>query len=142
LFCSACSAKSTNTSIKQNCKVNFSNLDGLPGSVLVGTDVDALSSFKLSSQDIAGSYTSNMGGATVDLSISQSLENKSLTREFQEPGDTQKVHEYNPICELNGFISAENLKGLMVEGGVLLLELNSNTDGIPNDLWVFYKAIK
>ena len=52
----------------------------------------------------------------------------------------EKITIYSPYCAKERFISAENVKAIIVSDGLLLLEEKSKVDGIPSDLWVYYKS--
>ena len=137
---SSCSAQSNHGYSDQACDISFSSLEGLPEMVLVGTDVVELSSFKSAKvHKLEKKYSAEFGGATLTLKISQNKKNKGITRIFKEPGMKEQTTEYSNCCTKERFISADNLKGIIVSDGLLLLEEKPEIDGIPNDLWVYYK---
>jgi hypothetical protein len=137
---SSCSAQSNHVPSEQACNISFSSLEGLPELVLVGTDVVQLSSFSRVKVDVVKKeYTAEFGGANLTLQINQNKNDKRITRIFKEPGMKQEINVYSPYCAKGGLISAENLKAIIVSDGLLLLEEKSGIDGIPGDLWVYYK---
>lgn len=136
----SCSAQSDHVYSEQACNTSFSSLDGLPELVLVGTDVVKLSSFsKAKVNKMKKEYSAEFGGANLTLRISQNKNDKRITRIYKEPGMKEEITIYSPYCAKERFISAENLKAIMVSDGLLLLEEKSEIDGIPSDLWVYYK---
>jgi hypothetical protein len=137
---SLCSAQSDSAHSEQACNISFSSLEGLPELVLVGTDVVELSSFGIAKiNNIKKEYSAEFGGATSTLKISQNKNEKKITRLFKEPGMKEEIVIYSPYCAKERFVSAENLKAIIVSDGLLLLEEKSKVDGIPSNLWVYYK---
>lgn len=137
---SSCSAQSNHEYSDQACDISFSSLEGLPEMVLVGTDVVELSSFNSAKvHKLKKKYSTEFGGATLTLSISQNKNDRRITRTFKEPGMKEQATEYSSYCTKERFISADNLKGIIVSDGILLLEEKPEIDGVPNDLWVYYK---
>ena len=139
---SACVTQSKEIYVNKKCNVSFSTLVGLPELVLVGTDVEKISSFKNTVSGLEGSYSTEIGGAIISISIGMTPNGKFIARTYQEPGIPDRIHRYNPVCEGNGLLSSKNLKGVLVEGGVLLLECETNVEGIPENLWIFYRTKK
>lgn len=138
---SSCSAQSDSAHSEQACNISFSSLEGLPELVLVGTDVVKLSSFSDAKvHKIKKEYFAEFGGATLTLRFSQNRNDKKITRLFKEPGMKEEITIYSPYCAKERFISAENVKAIIVSDGLLLLEEKSEIDGIPSDLWVYYKS--
>jgi hypothetical protein len=126
-------------SSEQSCNISFSSLEGLPELVLAGTDFVELSSFNQAKVNVLeNEYSAELGGANLTLRINQNNNDKIITRIFKEPGMKEEITNYSPYCEKEGFISAENLKAIIVSDGLLLLEEKSGIDGIPSDLWVYY----
>jgi hypothetical protein len=138
----ACIAQSGGADEKKPCNVTFSTLEGLPEMVLVGTDVVNIESLNPSSQTLESNYSVEIGGATLAIQVSQAKTVKTIRRTYQEPGTGKQVHEYSPVCTAKGLFSAEDLKGKIVEGGLLLLEEKPGVEGFPSDLWIYYEAAK
>lgn len=137
---SSCSAQSDHVYSEHACSISFSSLEGLPELVLVGTDVVKLSSFRNAKvHKMKKEYIAEFGGATSTLKISQKKNEKKITRFFKEPSMKEEITIYSDYCTKERFISAENLKAIIVSDGLLLLEEKSEVDGIPSDLWVYYK---
>jgi hypothetical protein len=136
----SCSAQSDHVYSEEACNPSFSTLEGLPELVLVGTDIVKLSSFSNAKViKIKKEYSAEFGGANLTLRISQNKNDKRITRIYKEPGMMEKATIYSPYCAKERFISAKNLKAILVHDGILLLEEKSMIDGIPDDLWVYYK---
>ncbi len=137
----ACIAQSGEVRSEKPCEVSFSTLKGLPKTVLVGTDIVNIASFKKSSQTLNDNYSAEMGGATSNIQISRTANHTLITRTYREPGNLGNIRRYSPSCIVNEFFSAINLKGKLVKGGLLLLEEKPDVEGIPDNFWVFYKSI-
>lgn len=135
----ACSAQSKDAPPKSACEVTFSTFDGLPTQVLVGTDIENIASFKASSSALEGAYHTDIGGAVLTIHIIQTEKGRTLKRIFMEPGKPEDAHDYFPVCISDGRLSADKLKGKIVEDGLLILEEQPDVEGIPDNLWIFYK---
>lgn len=141
----ACSAKTDKTgiekkdSVDKNCKVSFTSLKTFPGDVLEGTEIYKILTYKASSAGLDKNYYAEMGGAELGIKITKHKAQKIITRTFEEPGAPKKIREYSPVCQHNEFFSAGKLRGKIVNGGIIVLEEESNTGGIPADLWVYYR---
>lgn len=139
-FNTACSASSEKSGIGDDCSsLNFS-LSGLPSLVLVGTDVVELSTFNLGLRELSETYQAEMGGASLGLTVSDQSKKKIITRTFKEPGENQLTSVFYPVCQSEELILAGDLKGKIVEEGLLVLEQKAEVEGIPSDLWIFYKV--
>lgn len=109
-----------------------------PQNVLVGTDVQLLSSFKLAGNISSGQYVAEMGGANLSIEIHANEKPLKITRIFQEPGlpKESKTYEFNKINK--SYINNSEILLVKVKSGVLLLEKKSGSFGIPTDMWVLY----
>lgn len=136
----ACSVKSDSVIKGKTCEVNFSTFKGLPTEVLFGTNIVDISSFKNSLPALKNEYAAEMGGAELAIYVTQKGNGITFKRTFQEPGGPVDVREYSPVCIVDYRLSAANLKGKFVKDGLLILEEKPNIDGIPDNLWIFYKS--
>ncbi len=140
IFNTACSASPEKSSIGNDCNsLNF-NLSALPSLVLVGTDLVELSTFNLEPRALSETYQAEIGGASLGLTVSDQSKKKIITRTFQEPGENQITSVFYPVCQSESLILAGDMKGKIVEDGLLVLEQKVEVEGIPSYLWVFYKA--
>lgn len=140
VFIASCNANDT---VNENlCKPDLSIEVNLPELVLVGTDVVNIESFKSSKKALANNYLAEIGGATLNFSITSNSQVISAERTFQEPGEPIKNSLYKPVCIYNDTILAKGLIGKVVDDGILILEKKPNTEGVPINLWVLYNAIK
>jgi len=139
-FITSCNANDTvNESL---CKPSLSIEESLPELVLVGTDVVNIESFRSSKKALANNYLAEIGGATLNFSITSNSQIISAERTFQEPGEPIKNSLYKPVCIYNDTILAKDLIGKIVDDGILILEKKPNTEGVPINLWVLYNEIK
>lgn len=136
-FSLGCSAELYNSVSDNSCTEEHN----LPELVLVGTDVQDISNFKSSSEALGSEYSTEMGGATLAISIESSAEHKIINRIYQEPGAESVSQIYLSTCITSEYIYSENLTIKIVEGGILVFEPKPKTDGIPDSLWVFYKLM-
>lgn len=136
----ACSAQSEEVSKNNECDAAFTTFDGLPTQVLVGTDIVDSSSLNTSSQVLKSEYSAEMGGAKLTLYVTQTDKGRTVKRIYQEPGMIEVVRDYSPVCFLDGRLSADRLKGKIVDGGLILLEERPDVNGIPNNLWIYYRS--
>jgi len=123
------------------CAVNSSSEQKIPSLVLIGTDVANLDSFKLNNASLGKSYSAELGGASISLIIKGGSSHTTITRTFQEPGVPAHSREYKSVCIFGGTLNAPDLVGKIINEGLLLLEQESNVDGIPTELWVFYSKV-
>lgn len=124
-----------------NCATNLSSEQKIPHLVLIGTDVVNLDSFNLNSGNLGKSYSADLGGASLSLTIKDGGSHTAITRTFQEPGVPAQIKEYKSVCISSETLVAPHLVGKIINEGLLLLEKKSNVDGIPTDLWVFYSKV-
>ena len=75
----------------------------VPDSVLVGTDIVNIKSFDKNREQLGKSYSTEIGGATLALSLDITSDFLAIIRAFKEPGQSVHAKTYN-IC-----ISEENL---------------------------------
>ncbi len=128
LFQNACFAEKTISQV----------FDNPPKNVLVGTDVQLLNLFKIAGPISSGHYVSEMGGANLSLDIYLKEDALNLSRTFQEPG-MPKENKFYEIKKTNtSFIENNQILLVAVRNGILLLEKNSGSFGIPADMWIFY----
>jgi len=124
-----------------NCAVNLSSEQKMPHLVLIGTDVVNLDTFKLNNVSLGKSYSTELGGASISLTIKNGGTHTAITRTFQEPGVPAHIREYKSVCISGKTLSAPHLVGKIINEGLLLLEKEANVDGIPTELWVFYSKV-
>ena len=111
-----------------------------PDNVLYGTDVKAATSFKsIKSNNIQGSYVTEMGGASLSLEITNKDKNFLVKRVFVEPGIPAETKEYIFTNSGEFFNSNGKAKIVVVEDGLLLFELTPGSYGVPTDMWVYYQ---
>ena len=84
LFQNACFAEKTISQV----------FDNPPKNVLVGTDVQLLSLFKLDGHISSGTYVAEMGGAKLSMHINKNEDAFYLTRTFQESGMSKESKSY------------------------------------------------
>ena len=106
--------------------------------VLVGTDVQLLSSFQLAGNISAGKYVAEMGGAILSIEILENEKSLKIIRIFQEPGLPKENKSYAFSKTNKSYINNSEILLAKVNSGVLLLEKNSGSFGIPTDMWVLY----
>ena len=140
----ACTSNAANHQPEHSCgnAPTEQTSNSLPELVLVGTDVVEASTFKSTTDKPLPHYITDIGGATLSLSVHRSKNTVQLERHFQEPGGPLIKQTYQAACLSTPFIYAENLLAKTVEEGILLLEKKPNADGIPADLWIFYSSKK
>lgn len=118
-------------------------LSGLPESVLVGTDVIPLAELLGSATPIplTGTYQCEQGGATAEVHLETNAKGRRLTREFAEPGTAAQVRRYDNLrSQANGmWLSGKDLEIVGTKQGILVLEKDSQVDGIPAELWIEYQ---
>ena len=114
----------------------------LPKSVIVGTDIVNIESFQSSNNMLFKSYSAEMGGAILTLSVISDSKGTHIERLFQEPSEPIHKIVYKSVCIDDDTIIAENLIAKRVMDGVLILEKKPNVNGIPVDLWVFYREVR
>jgi hypothetical protein len=118
------------------------DLNTLPDSVLVGTDVTPLSEFlgSVTSIPSSGAFRSEQGGATAQVRLETGPQGQTLTREFSEPGTSAQIKRYEALrAQADGMrLSGSDLEVLGVAQGILVLEKRSGVEGIPDSLWIQY----
>ena len=120
-----------------DCNKNISSNLSMPGLVLVGTDVVDIKSFNKSKEQLSKSYSAEVGGAALELSLDLTSEYLTVIRSFNEPGQAVNTKTYI-ICNLEEGLSSDELYIRVVNDGVLMLETEPGIDGIPDDLWILY----
>lgn len=128
LFQNACFAEKTISQV----------FDNPPKNVLVGTDVKLLSLFKIAGHISSGTYVAEMGGAKLSMHITKNEDAFNLTRTFQESGMPKESKSYEIINTNTSYIDNNKILLVSVKNGILLLEKNSGSFGIPADMWIFY----
>jgi hypothetical protein len=117
-------------------------LDALPQSVLVGTDVTPLAGFLSSVTTIpsSGVFQCEQGGATARARLAAGPKGKTLTRELAEPGTTAQTKRYDGLrSHSDGFrLSGKDVEVLGIGQSILVLEKSSGVDTIPDSLWIQY----
>lgn len=132
---SGCAAEPTNTEI--DCSADIISDFSVPDLVLVGTDVVDIKSFNSAREQFGKSYSAEVGGATLALSLNITPDYLTITRIFKEPGQSANAKTYN-VCISEEKFSSDKLRIRVVNNGVLILETEPGIDGIPNDLWISY----
>ncbi|MEJ2608954.1 MAG: hypothetical protein P8179_02460 [Candidatus Thiodiazotropha sp.] len=128
--------------IKTNvsCESESNLVDSLPTQVLDGTDIIDISIFITSSKVLEGDYQAEIGGAILTLTTKLTSSNSwVINRTFQEPGEKKVSRDFHLACISKGWIYSDSLVGKSVNGGILIFERKVNTEGIPDNLWIFYK---
>ena len=113
----------------------------MPGLVLVGTDVVDIESFNKNKEQFSKSYSAEIGGAALELSLDLSSEYLTVIRIFMELGQAVNTKTYI-ICNSEEELSSDELHIRVVDNGVLMLETEPGVDGIPDNLWILYEKIK
>ncbi|GLQ33568.1 hypothetical protein [Litoribrevibacter albus] len=114
----------------------------VPKRVLVGTEVQNISEFYRANTEFDGAYSAEMGGATLDVTFFQQFSEFSLTRSFQEPGESIRKDLFPSVCQQGNFIFADGLIGSMTDQGLLIWESQQKIEEIPTDLWILYRRYK
>lgn len=105
--------------------------------VLVGTDVVNVKDFKQNHEQLSKRYSTEIGGATLVLSLDFAPDYQTIIRTFKVPGQPDNAKTYN-LCASEEDFSSDKLRLKVVKDGVLLLEADPGIEGIPNDLWILY----
>lgn len=134
----ACSVAVESKNASKACSQLETFKDIGPSLVLVGTDVVDKNALTLASIDLNHSYSTEIGGATLSLSIVASSNQLSITRVFQEPGEAQVTTTFYPVCLKNSLIIADGLRAHITDQGLLVWEHKTKVEGIPSDLWILY----
>lgn len=109
----------------------------VPDIVLVGTDVVGFESFHKSQEQLSKTYSAEIGGAKLALSLDVHSEYLSIIRTFNEPSQVVNTRTYN-VCNTEDRLGSDQLHIRVVNNGLLVLETESKVDGIPDDLWILY----
>ncbi|MGF1688027.1 hypothetical protein L4C36_15250 [Photobacterium japonica] len=103
--------------------------------------IEKLSATFTNKQDVNHTYYTEIGGAEIHLSVNGVLPYLTVQRQYQEAGQVVEAQVFRNVCYQDGMILAEDLLGRYVSNGLLLLEMQANTSGIPQDMWVFYPMV-
>jgi hypothetical protein len=122
-----------------SCEAEPNLASNLPTQVLDSTDIVDISTFTTSPKTLEGDYQTEIGGAVLTLTIKLTSSSWVINRTFQEPGEKTVSRDYQPTCISNKLIYSDGLVGKSVNGGILIFESKPNTEGIPDNLWIFYK---
>ena len=111
--------------------------------VLVGTDTRKLDSFKFKKRALTpGVYVAETGGAKTTLAIRQVPGGAfDVTRTFAEPGERPRTKTYRRAQRgADGGYRVSRMLEILVpeDGGILVLELASGIESIPDSLWVWF----
>ncbi|ARU59244.1 hypothetical protein OLMES_5260 [Oleiphilus messinensis] len=145
LLIPACTFTPQSVSAEQSnghCEASYATSIVSTSSILVGTDVVDSTSFEFINTQSGSEFDAEIGGATASVKLSTTNGESSLIRSFFEPGLPVQTQQYNVLCVKDGRLSATGLTGQFVVGGVLLLESSSNVEGLPSDLWIYYRLKK
>ena len=124
-----------------DCNRNIPSVLAMPDIVLVGTDVVDIGSFNKSNEKLSNSYSAEIGGASLVLSMDLTPEYLTIIRTFSEPGKAVNTKTY--IISNSEEPSSDELHIRVVNNGILMLETESVVDGIPDEFWILYdKNIK
>jgi hypothetical protein len=134
-FTSGCSAELVTVGV--NCNRSVASNLSMPGLVLVGTDVVDIESFNKNKEQFSKSYSAEIGGAALELSLDLSSEYLTVIRIFMESGEAVNTKTYI-ICNSEEELSSDELHIRVVDNGVLMLETEPGVDGIPDNLWILY----
>lgn len=121
------------------CGVEKLTPDISPHQVLLGTEVEDLSAFHGTSGPLLPRYETEIGGATLSLSITHSGNDWRIQRTYREPGTQSRRRTYSATCHPDGLLMGDSLKGMLVQEGLLIEESQSDVEGIPNNMWVLYR---
>lgn len=114
----------------------------LPAMVLTGTDVIARTKYK-PAKVTPGNYSSEMGGATLQVSVTKTASGKfDVQRVYAEPGEKKDTKKYHGLVEADHILTGGELTIEYVHGGILWWEENSGNEFIPSDLCIFLKGVK
>ena len=132
---SGCKAESITARV--DCSANSTSGLTVPNLVLVGTDVIDIASFNKIQGQLSKSYSAEVGGASLVLSLDVTPEYLTITRTFNEPSQVVHTKTYN-VCKSGAILGSDKAHIRFVNNGILLLETESGVDGIPNDFWILY----
>lgn len=110
--------------------------ESLPSMVLVGTDLQDVADFTLSSVAMYPSK-SDVGGAEISLKITQDNNGVySAARTYSEPGMPSDVRKVNDLC-LNGpMLYNTSVIARFTTEGILWLELDGENSMMSTELWI------
>jgi hypothetical protein len=140
-WCSAESIAAEHRTVDIECSTDAASNLTVPNLVLVGTDVVDIESFNKTQEPLGKSYSTEIGGATLVLSLDLASDSLVIIREFKEPGQPAHTKTYN-ICIAEGNLSSDELHISVVKNGILIFETDPDVDGIPSNLWILYEKTR
>lgn len=132
---SACTITNTaqQADLLPECQNLTATTQNLPTDVIVGTDVIDTGRFAVTSKSAIGEYTGESGGAVIAVSITR----EAVIRTFHEPGVESAQRSFPPPCASGPYLLSDGVIAQPASDGLLYLELSSNVEGLPGNLWIF-----
>ena len=131
-FAAGCNARHLTGDYK--CKSNILAASTLPELVVQGTDVVSVKDFQLNHKPLVSTYSAELGGVELQFLVTSTSDGIEVERILQIPGEPVQSKKYKDICFSNSSFVATDLIGKNVNGGLLILEQNNNSEAIPNDI--------
>lgn len=120
----------------QRCKVPADAFNQLPTDVLDGTNVIAINKFQPA--NISGThFKTETGGANITINMQTLNGQHKIQRNYSESDIKKTSTNFNQICINDSYLYGENVRGIFTEKGILWLELKSEIEFIPSDLWIY-----
>ena len=113
--------------------------------VLDGTDlidIDEIKRVALGLKNIEGHYQTEQGGSILYLSISHKQDHWVIDRVYTEPAMPKASKQYQ--AKQHKFGLANDNASLVIQRtteGVLVYEMDSGSESIPNEYWVHYLRV-
>ena len=114
-------------------------LDKKPADVLVGTDISSIKGFTIGENISSGIYSAEIGGARIKLIVEKKSGRLELLRSYEEPGMLPVNKSYSFKYKSSTIVDEQSISILVTKTGLLVLETKPENDGIPSDIWIFYK---
>lgn len=126
------------------CALADENASGYPNEVLDGTDLVGIGEFQTagrSAQVLAGTYTSETGGAVSRLIIALQNGGVNVSRSYEEPGLEPEHKRYSGLkVQPDGsYLSPDAVLKPLQDGGVLFWERQSGLEFVPDSFWIHYQ---
>jgi len=141
-FCFAESDESMLLFPDEPCDFPAEAFNGLSQQVLQGADrvpIDAFSVATRAKPEPLSHFTSEFGGAEISLKYDPLGSHIAFVRYYREPGLLPKVKSYDGLCFKAGRFYGKGLRVMVVDDGLLWLELQSGEEAIPADFWLLLK---
>lgn len=122
--------------LTKRCKVPANAFNQLPSNVLDGTNVIAINKFQPA--NISGTnFKTETGGASITISMQTLNGTHRIERNYSEPGTEKISTSFSQLCINDSYLYGENVRGIFTEKGILWLELKSEIEFIPSELWIY-----